>query len=108
MAVETKRRVKVYSFGEKLQWEDMGTGQISMDYVERNQVLTIIVRSEVDGKSVSSQAYSNYQVVWSIYYDIEQGLSQGDPCPPCSPPPPQPPNPPNPLAVDKLPSRVCI
>ena len=52
MAVETKRRVKVYSFGEKLQWEDMGTGQISMDYVERNQVLTIIVRSEVDGKSV--------------------------------------------------------
>ena len=50
MAAETKRRVKVYSFGEKLQWEDMGTGRISMDYVERNQVLTIIVRSEVDGK----------------------------------------------------------
>ena len=52
MSVETKRRVKVYSFGEKLQWEDMGTGQISMDYVERNQVLTIIVRSEVDGKNL--------------------------------------------------------
>ena len=50
MAVDTKRRVKVYSFGEKLQWEDMGTGRISIDYVERNQVLTIIVRSEVDGK----------------------------------------------------------
>ena len=50
MAVETRRRVKVYSFGENLQWEDMGTGHVSMDFVERNQVLTIIVRSEEDGK----------------------------------------------------------
>lgn len=50
MAVETRRRVKVYSFGENLQWEDMGTGHVSMDFVERNQVLTIIVRSEDDGK----------------------------------------------------------
>jgi hypothetical protein len=50
MAVETRRRVKVYSFGENLQWEDMGTGHVSMDFVERNQVLTIIVRSEDDGE----------------------------------------------------------
>lgn len=57
MAVETRRRVKVYSFGENLQWEDMGTGHVSMDFVERNQVLTIIVRSEDDGKFINSSVF---------------------------------------------------
>lgn len=57
MAVETRRRVKVYSFGENLQWEDMGTGHVSMDFVERNQVLTIIVRSEEDGKFANNNVY---------------------------------------------------
>ena len=48
---DTRRRVKVYGFNENLQWEDMGTGYVSMNYVERLQSLTIIVRSEEDGKS---------------------------------------------------------
>ena len=47
---DTRRRVKVYSFNEKMQWEDMGTGHVSVNYVERLQSLIITVRSEDDGK----------------------------------------------------------
>lgn len=47
---DTTRRVKVYSFGQSMQWEDMGTGYVSMDFIERNQSLTIVVRSEEDGE----------------------------------------------------------
>jgi len=50
MAADTKRRVKVYSFNANLQWEDMGTGHVSMSFVERLQSLTITVRSEEDGR----------------------------------------------------------
>ena len=46
------RRVKVYSFGENMQWEDMGTGHVTMALVERLQGLTIIVRSEEDSECV--------------------------------------------------------
>ncbi len=51
-STDVRRRVKVYSFNENLQWEDMGTGHVSMTYVERLQSLTIIVRSEEDGECV--------------------------------------------------------
>ena len=47
---DTKRRVKVYSFNENLEWEDIGTGHIAMNFVERLQSLTITVRSEEDGE----------------------------------------------------------
>ena len=47
---DTRRRVKVYSFNEKMQWEDMGTGHVSVNYVERLQSLIITVRSEDDSK----------------------------------------------------------
>ena len=30
---DTRRRVKVYSFNEKMQWEDMGTGHVAVNYV---------------------------------------------------------------------------
>lgn len=53
-ATDTRRRVKVYSFNENMQWEDMGTGHVSMNYVERLQSLIIMVRSEEDGKSFRS------------------------------------------------------
>ena len=49
-ATDTRRRVKVYSFNEKMQWEDMGTGHVSVNYVERLQSLIILVRSEEDGE----------------------------------------------------------
>lgn len=50
MAVEPKKRVKVYSYNENSYWDDMGTGHVSMDFIERNNAFTIIVRSEEDGK----------------------------------------------------------
>ena len=48
--IDTRQRVKVYSFNDKMQWEDMGTGHVSVNYVERLQSLIILVRSEEDGK----------------------------------------------------------
>lgn len=54
------RRVKVYSYGQSMQWEDMGTGHVSMDFIERNQTLTIMVRSEENGKQSSSCRYCVY------------------------------------------------
>jgi len=47
---QEKRRVKVYSFNEELQWVDKGTGYVMCSYVDRLLALAIIVRSEEDGK----------------------------------------------------------
>ena len=47
----TRRRVKVYSFSDK-NWEDIGTGRVSLTYMERCQSMCIVVRSEVDGACV--------------------------------------------------------
>ena len=44
------RRVKLYSFTENLRWEDMGTGHVSMSYIDRLQALTLVVSSEEDGE----------------------------------------------------------
>ena len=49
-STDTQRRVKVYIFNEKMEWEDMGTGHVSVHYVERLQSLIIMVRSEEDSK----------------------------------------------------------
>lgn len=46
----TRRRVKVYTLNEDRQWDDRGTGHVSSSYVERLQGLSIMVRSEEDGK----------------------------------------------------------
>lgn len=53
--METKRRVKVFSFGDGNVWEDLGTGYVSKDYIEVTQgpeILTITVRSETDGSII--------------------------------------------------------
>ena len=52
-ATETRRRVKVFSFNENMQWEEMGTGYVLVNYVERLQSLIIMVRSEEDGELFS-------------------------------------------------------
>lgn len=52
-ATDTRQRVKVYSFNENMQWEDMGTGHVSVNYLERLQSLIIMVRSEEDGELFS-------------------------------------------------------
>ena len=50
MAASDPRRVKIYCFNDNMQWEDMGTGHVFLNYVERLQSLIIRVRSEDDGK----------------------------------------------------------
>ena len=44
------RRVKLYSFTENLRWEDMGTGHVTLSYLDRLQGLTLVVSSEEDGE----------------------------------------------------------
>lgn len=43
---DSKHRVKVYSFSMSGYWEDIGTGNVSISFLERLQALTILVRSE--------------------------------------------------------------
>ena len=43
--------MKLYSFSDNLQWEDLGTGQIILTFMERMQGVVVIVRSEENGKS---------------------------------------------------------
>ena len=42
--------MKLYSFTENLRWEDMGTGHVTMSYIDRLQGLTLVVSSEEDGE----------------------------------------------------------
>lgn len=54
MSNEIKRRVKVFAFTDTNVWEDIGIGTLSRDYIEvtRGEILTITVRSEVDGSVI--------------------------------------------------------
>lgn len=47
--MDMKRRVKLYCFGDNHQWEDLGTGQIMLTFLERMQGVVVVVRSEDDG-----------------------------------------------------------
>lgn len=42
-------RVKLYSFSETHNWDEIGTGHVTLQYVDRLQGLSMIVRSEDDG-----------------------------------------------------------
>lgn len=42
-------RVKLYSFGENSQWLDLGTGRITLSYLERVQGLALVIRSDENG-----------------------------------------------------------
>ncbi len=46
----TRRRVKLYMLNEAKQWEDKGTGYVSSIYVEKFRGMSLLVRSEDDGK----------------------------------------------------------
>jgi len=46
----TRRRVKLYMLNEDRQWDDRGTGHVSSAYVERLKGMSLLVRSETDGK----------------------------------------------------------
>lgn len=74
----------MYSFNENLQWEDMGTGHISMNFIERLQSLTLIVRSEEDGsvllesKILPDRAYQKQEetlIVWTEDDSCDLALS---------------------------------
>ena len=47
-AMESRRRVKVYELGNGAEWEDRGTGHVTMQYFGSEVVLE--VRSESDGE----------------------------------------------------------
>lgn len=49
----TRRRVKLYMLNEDRQWDDRGTGHVSSGYVERLKGMSLLVRSETDGKFLS-------------------------------------------------------
>lgn len=53
---QAKRRVKVYSYNDDLQWVDKGTGYVMCSYVDRLMALAIVVRSEGDGKCIVSSS----------------------------------------------------
>ena len=46
----TRRRVKLYILNDDREWEDRGTGHVSSVYVEKFKGITLLVRSETDGK----------------------------------------------------------
>ena len=67
---DTRKRVKLYSFTDNLQWEDLGTGQIMLTFMERMQGIVVIVRSEEDGKNrpdhvITTHSLSQDQFYWS-------------------------------------------
>lgn len=46
----TRRRVKLYMLNDDRLWDDRGTGHVSSVYVERLKGMSLLVRSESDGK----------------------------------------------------------
>ena len=49
---DSKYRVKLYSFGENLQWMDLGTGRVSLSYLERLQGLALVIRADTNGNHI--------------------------------------------------------
>jgi len=47
-----RRRVKVYQLDENVQWEDKGTGHVDCVFVEKNDGMSLIVRSEREPESL--------------------------------------------------------
>ena len=51
----TRRRVKLYMLNDDRLWDDRGTGHVSSVYVERLKGMSLLVRSESDGKSITEK-----------------------------------------------------
>ncbi len=65
---DTKKRVKVYSYTENALWDDMGTGHVTIDFMERNNAFTVIVRSEDDGEFVLWDFSRSTFVISGVYF----------------------------------------
>ena len=48
--MSTRRRVKLYKLNENRVWDDNGTGHVISTYSEQQRQLSLLVRSESDGK----------------------------------------------------------
>ena len=59
---DTAKRVKVYSYTENASWDDMGTGHVVIDFMERNNAFTIIVRSEENGKPIKVRVVCTFDL----------------------------------------------
>ena len=69
---DTRRRVKLYMLNEDRQWDDRGTGHVSSAFVDRLRGMSLLVRSETDGKFKlsSRQEYLRSTVMcfgWEVY-----------------------------------------
>ncbi|ELW48299.1 Serine/threonine-protein phosphatase 4 regulatory subunit 3B [Tupaia chinensis] len=83
-----RHRVKVYSLNEDLQWDNIGTGQISSRYIERHQAVCLLVQSDTDGSMIleskinPNTPYQKQQgalIVWSEAENHGMALSFQDP-----------------------------
>ncbi|XP_040857908.1 protein PPP4R3C isoform X1 [Ochotona curzoniae] len=82
MAEPRQHRVRVYVMSEDKLWDNIGTGQVSIDYVERLQGVALVVRSETDdsllleSKINLETPYKKLQGVLILWYEAEnQGLA---------------------------------
>lgn len=65
-ASDNRRRVKLYLLDEKKIWDDRGTGHVSSAYVEKLKGMSLLVRSETDGK-YSNSTYQNFPYIITDY-----------------------------------------
>ncbi|XP_058514563.1 serine/threonine-protein phosphatase 4 regulatory subunit 3 [Ochotona princeps] len=82
MAEGRRYRVRVYVMSEDKLWDNIGTGQVSISYVERLQGVALVVRSETDdsllleSKINLETPYKKLQGVLILWYEAEnQGLA---------------------------------
>ena len=47
---DSRRRVKFYVLNDMRQWDDKGTGYVSWVLSDKQRSVSIIVKSEIDGK----------------------------------------------------------
>jgi hypothetical protein len=50
MDVQSRRRVKLYVLNEERMWSDQGTGHVSSVFLDKFNGMSLIVRSEDDGR----------------------------------------------------------
>lgn len=50
MSTDTRKRVKLYILNEQRQWDDKGTGHVTSVFSDRLRSVSLIVKSELDGK----------------------------------------------------------
>ena len=52
MSTTNGARVKLYRYTESKVWEELDTGYVTLQYVDRLQGLSILLRAELDGKYI--------------------------------------------------------